>query len=132
MITQLKKLVKSKRGQSIVEFALVMPIYVLILMGIIEFGRVWMTMNVLSSAAREGARIAAVTGPDVSRVKTAVNNTLSAGNISNGTVTVSGPNSASEVRVTVQITYRPITGGIVPGLSSEIQLSKATTMRWEG
>ena len=132
MRIMLKKFNKHHEGQSLVEFALVVPIYILILMGIIEFGRAWMTMNILSSASREGARIAAVTGPDVSSVNTAVQNVLSASNLPSGTINVSGPNSNREVRVTVTINYNPITGGLVPGLSNSIQLSRTTTMRWEG
>ena len=127
-----KKFCKHQKGQSLVEFALVIPVYILILLGIIEFGRAWMAMNVLASASREGARIAAVTGPDVNQINTAVQNALSAGNLPSGTVNVSGPNSNREVRVTVTITYTPITGGLVPGLSSSRQLSRTTTMRWEG
>ena len=123
---------KRQEGQSVVEFALVLPIFILLLMGMIEFGRIWMTMNVLSSASREGARIAAVTGPDASRVNNTVQSALSAANLPSGTVSISGPNSNSEVTVTVRITYTSITGGIVPGLASPMQLVRSTTMRWEG
>ena len=123
---------KRQEGQSVVEFALVLPIFILLLMGMIEFGRIWMTMNVLSSASREGARIAAVTGPDASRVTNTVQNALSAANLPSGIVSINGPNANSEVTVTVRITYTSITGGVVPGLASPMQLTRSTTMRWEG
>ena len=47
-------------GQALVEFALVFPIFFLLLMGIIDLGRFVYTDATLSQAAREGARVAAV------------------------------------------------------------------------
>lgn len=119
-------------GQALVEFALAIPLLIIIILGIIEFGRLWMTMNVLSSAAREGARIAAVTAPDVGRVENAVDSVLDAAGISGAAVTVSGPDSENEVTVTVQIDYTVLTGSIVPGLSGTMQLARSAVMHWEG
>ena len=51
------------RGQALVEFALVMPIMMVLLMGIIELGRAWNMKQVLTDAAREGARLAVVADP---------------------------------------------------------------------
>src|SRR3954470_1339158 len=56
----------SDRGAAAVEFALVFPILVLILIGIVEFGSVFNTQLMLTSAAREGARTMAVPGDAVS------------------------------------------------------------------
>jgi Flp pilus assembly protein TadG len=47
-------------GAAAVEFALVLPIILLILFGTIEFGRAWNVRQTLTDAAREGARVAAV------------------------------------------------------------------------
>lgn len=109
-----------------------MPIFVIILFGIIEWGRLWMTMNVLSGAAREGARVAAVTAPDQALVKNAVANVLAAVNITGATTTISGPNAANEVTVTVQMSYTVMTGSIIPGLNGTLQLTRQAIMRWEG
>jgi len=132
---QMKKfatsLLKSQKGQSLVEFALALPVFIVLLFGIMEFGRLWQTMNVLTSAAREGARVAAVTSPSVTQVTNAAQNVLSASNITNATIAVSGPNAGNEVIVTVSLNYTPITGSIVPGVGP-ISLSRTTTMRWEG
>ncbi|MGZ9252352.1 MAG: TadE/TadG family type IV pilus assembly protein, partial [Candidatus Deferrimicrobiaceae bacterium] len=38
---------KQEKGQSLVEFALLLPVFLLILVGIAEFGRGWMTKNIL-------------------------------------------------------------------------------------
>ena len=49
-----------KGGQGLVEFALVVPLFLLLLFGMVEFGRAWMTKNILTGAAREAVRRAAV------------------------------------------------------------------------
>jgi Flp pilus assembly protein TadG len=48
------------RGQSLVEFALVFPIIVLLVMGFMEIGRAVFAYNTIANAARQGARVAAV------------------------------------------------------------------------
>lgn len=128
----LKKIRKSEKGQSLVEFALVLPVFLLILFGIIEFGRIWMTVNVITGAAREGARVAAVTAPDASRVRSTVQSVLTATNVGGATISVSGPSSGNQVSVTVSVNYTTITGSLIPGLGSNVQLSRTATMRWEG
>lgn len=47
-------------GQSLVEFAMVLPIFLLLVMGIIQFGLIFNGQITLTSAAREGARLAVV------------------------------------------------------------------------
>ncbi|MBN2410664.1 pilus assembly protein [candidate division KSB1 bacterium] len=131
MKNRLLNLFKRKNGQSIVEFALILPVLILILMGIIEFGRLLETTNILTSAAREGARVAAVSAPDVSQVNNAANNILSANNISGASITVNGPNANKEVTVTVQLSYSPLTGSFFPFLGS-LQLTRSSRMHWEG
>jgi Flp pilus assembly protein TadG len=126
-----KRLIRKEQGQSLVEFALVIPVLILIVMGIIEFGNLWMTMNVLSGAAREGARVAAVTDPDAAQVQSAVENVLIPANISGATISVTGPNGASEVTVTIQFDYTVATLGFIPGLSGTLQLTRSATMHWE-
>lgn len=50
----------AERGASAVEFALVLPLLVLILFGIIELGRLYNMQISLTGAAREGARVMAI------------------------------------------------------------------------
>jgi hypothetical protein len=47
-------------GQELVEYAIVFPVLMLMLLGIIEFGRIIYSYNAISNAAREGARYAVV------------------------------------------------------------------------
>lgn len=49
------------RGQSLVEFALVLPIFMLLVMGIIDGGRAIFAFNQMSQATRDVARVASVT-----------------------------------------------------------------------
>ena len=51
-------------GQSLLEFSLTLPIVFLLIMGIIEFGRLLITYTAISSASREGARFGAAVGND--------------------------------------------------------------------
>ena len=131
MITKLRKCLESDRGQSTVEFALLLPIFIVILFGIMEFGRLWETSNILTSAAREAVRVAAVTSPDVYQAMQAAQRVLYAGNIHGAEISVNGPDIYGEVRVTVNLQYIPLTGSIIPGIGS-LSLSRSTTMRWEG
>jgi Flp pilus assembly protein TadG len=51
---------RDTRGQSLVEFALIVPIFVLVLIGIFDFGRAIYAFNTINQAAREAARLAIV------------------------------------------------------------------------
>lgn len=54
---------KRQDGQTLIETAFVLFLLLLILLGITEFARAWYTKNSLKNAARQGARVAAVTTP---------------------------------------------------------------------
>ena len=51
---------RNQRGQSLVEFAFVMPIIVLVIVAFIEIGRAVFAWNTIANAARQGARVAVV------------------------------------------------------------------------
>ena len=55
-----RRLAPRDAGQSLVEFALLLPILMGVVIGIFEFGRAWNIDQVLTSAAREGVRLAVV------------------------------------------------------------------------
>jgi hypothetical protein len=52
----------SENGSQLVEFALVLPLLLLVVLGIAEFGFIFQRYEVLTNAAREGARIAVLPG----------------------------------------------------------------------
>lgn len=51
---------QTELGQSLVEFTLVLPIFLILLFGLVDFGRAFYTWMLVTNAAREGARAAAV------------------------------------------------------------------------
>ncbi|HSO93938.1 MAG TPA: TadE/TadG family type IV pilus assembly protein, partial [Candidatus Dormibacteraeota bacterium] len=54
----MRKFLRRRGGQSMVEFAILAPIFFLLLLGTIDLGRAVYTYNAISEAAREGARAA--------------------------------------------------------------------------
>lgn len=78
-----------RRGVAAVEFALVLPVFLTVSLGIVEYGRALMAANLVTNAAREGGRIAGVSGSTNTDVENAVKNFLASSlNVSSGQVTV--------------------------------------------
>ena len=89
---------RQESGQALVEFALVLPVLILLVVGIIDFGFAFNSWNTTQNAAREGARIAAVSNSEA----TIKNRAKLAG----GTVGIQG------AEVTLQCN-RPLVNGVV-------------------
>jgi Flp pilus assembly protein TadG len=80
----------TRRGAVIVEMALAMPVFLMVVLGIIEFGRAMMVSQLLTNGAREGARLAILTGSTNTQVAQSVKDFLQASaNVSPGDVNVS-------------------------------------------
>jgi len=135
----------SDRAAALVEFAIVLPILLLIVFGIVDFGRALYTANNLTSAVREGARLASTQispDPTVAASKTAVSNAVKAYtkavdvNAPVPTVAESFSGAIPNLQsITVSITSYPFTpitplAGLV-GLGT-ISMSPSATFRWEG
>ena len=123
-----------KRGQAVLELALVLPLLLIVVFGITEFGRAWMTMNVLTSAAREGCRLAVVTAPDVTEVNARVREVCAAARIAPSSVIVAGPDpldTSRRVSVTVAADFRVVTGNLLGPFSGTIPLQATAVMRHE-
>ncbi|MGB9825186.1 MAG: TadE family protein [Desulfofundulus sp.] len=65
-----KRLLPSQKGQSLVELALTLPVIILILFGVLEFGRISYSYIVITHAAREGARAGAIGKTDAEIIAT--------------------------------------------------------------
>ncbi len=61
-MNSLKRRVRSERGAELIEFALVFPVLLLVVLGIVDFGFLFQRMEVVTNAAREGARMAVLPG----------------------------------------------------------------------
>lgn len=123
---------KNEKGQSLVEFALVLPILLLLVLGMLEYG--WMLNAKLSvvGAAREGARASSVLGTEKSgeAYKDAA---FDAANKYIGIGTLDEDNVDVEVMgdsVTVSITYEkePLIGLYI---KEEMLIASSVTMRME-
>ena len=131
--------IRSNRGQAVVEFALVFPLMLVVCFGITEFGRAWMTMNILTSAAREGVRLAAVTAPDIPAVKQRVHDVCDAARVVPSTITVVPPNpndAQRRVSVTVETQFTVFSGAILGTFSGgtfsgTFPLHATSVMRYE-
>jgi Flp pilus assembly protein TadG len=103
----------ARRGAAVVEFALVAPILLLLVVGTIEVGRAIMVKDSLTVASREGARVAGNSATTtVSTVQSAVNSYLAGADITGATTSVS-PDLAQvadgqPVTVTVSIPYSAV------------------------
>ena len=125
---------KDARGQSMVEFALVLPILLLLVFGVTEFSRAWMTLNVLTAAAREGCRVAVVTAPDTDAVTARVNEVCAAARVTPSSVAVAGPDPADidrRVTVTVETDFLVLSAQVLGAFSGTIPLHASAVMRHE-
>jgi len=110
-------------GAELIEFALVLPLLLLVLLGIIDFGFMFQRYEVVTNAAREGARVAVLPGYGDADVQARVDQYLTAGGLTAAhpppvvahpaAVAVAGYCSAV---TTVTVTY-PHTYSIVAGVA---------------
>jgi Flp pilus assembly protein TadG len=89
----------SERGQALVETAIIMPVVLLIMVGIFEVGRAYQTFQVLTNAAREGARAAVVPGADATTVKEIVKKYMTDGQIGSVATATVSVNQAAAIEV---------------------------------
>ncbi|HEV3343508.1 MAG TPA: TadE family protein [Pirellulales bacterium] len=100
----------NRRGAALVEFALVVPIFLACVVGSVEIGRAIMVQESLTNASREGVRVGILDGAMSSDVTTAVNGYLSGVSISGASTTVTPANpgtqpEGTQVTVSVSIPY---------------------------
>lgn len=137
--------IRSERGAALVEFALVVPILMMMMCATIDFGLAVYTLNNLTAAVREGGRLAAVqdagswtSGSAVTAAKTRVFNYISGMN--NGLTPaqvqalISVTNPDADGIITVKITgypYKPVTP-LSPLLGiPTIYMNRTAIFRWE-
>jgi Flp pilus assembly protein TadG len=130
---------RHRRGAAVVEFAIVAPVFFLLVFGMVEYGRMVMVQQVITNAAREGARVGVLDGSTYSDVQTAVNNYLTAAKISTTfttiTVTPNPPSSqttGSPVTVSVSIPFSKVSWLPTPLYLGSTTLSATSVMRREG
>ena len=138
---------RHEAGQALIEAALTVPILLLIAIGIFEFGRAYQTWQILTNAAREGARLAVV--PNAVDIEARVRQYMQDGQLSkyatapvtvNGsaTITVNGqPVSASQVTIAYPFDFIMLgpVARLIPGspgtLGSSLTMTASALMRNE-
>ena len=78
-MTRMRRRLTGERGTALLETALTLPLLLLVTVGIFEFGRAYQTWQVLTNAAREGARLAVLPNPAAGAVTARVRSYLTAG-----------------------------------------------------
>ena len=119
-----------------VEFAVIAPVFFLLVFGMIEFGRMVMVQQVITNASREGARRAVLDGATTPGVEAAVNNYLSSSNINNATIDVdpdppSNAGYGEPVTVTVTVGFDEVSWLPTPMFLGGTAMSASTVMRRE-
>jgi Flp pilus assembly protein TadG len=124
-----------RRGQGLVEFALVVPLFLVLLFGMVEFGRAWMTKNILTGAAREAVRRYAVIPYDNNVAASRAVDILSSAGLDSSRWTISiysDPVDNNIMRADVTYNFPVFIVGFIPGLpTNNILLSTSTSMRRE-
>ncbi len=128
------RLFNHKRGQSLVETAIVLPLVLLLLMGIIDFGFLFNNYIILSNASREAARKGSLGATDAEIVQLIQGNAQSL-DPTRLAIEIFPPQSqrfhGSEIRVTLQYENKLITPFIGSLLGDDITLRGQMIMRVE-
>jgi len=119
-----------------VEFAVVAPLFFLLIFGMIEFGRMVMVQQVITNGSREGARIAVLDGATTDEVVTTVENYLQNASVAGADVAVTPnpPGSAGygePVTVVVSIPFDQVSWFPSPMFLGGKTLTASTVMRRE-
>ena len=139
---------RDDRGTALIEMAFTLPLLLLISIGIIEFGRAFQTWQVLTNAAREGARVAVLPGISDSMVTARVQEYIDAGVLDASvtpTITIQrnasisyGSGTATGSKVTVSYPYHfMVLNGIArlvvtnTTLGADFTMATSATMRNE-
>lgn len=124
---------RTEKGQALVEMALVLPILIIIVFGIVEFGRIMNTYLIVTNAAREGARHGVVGGSDLN-IKNAVTNNAYTLDPAKITVSINPEGTRSRgTPLSVQVSYSldiiaPVIGAIT---GNPYTVTATSTMRVE-
>ena len=108
---RLRKLWRRDDGAALVEAAFVLPLLLFVSVAIIEFGRAFQTWQIVTNAAREGARVAVLPGMNDDAIRTRVQDYMNMG--------ISSPGSAT---ITINRTTTVSIGGAATASASKVQV----------
>ena len=129
---------RNRRAAAAVEFALIAPVFFLLIFGMIEYGRMVMIQQVITNASREGARQAVLDGASTAQIDTLVRDYLTAGQVpSAGAVITVGPDPPTDaefgdpITVTVAIPFDEVSWLPSPMYLGGKVMTATTVMRRE-
>ena len=126
-----------RRGAVLIETALVLSAFLMLLLGIIELGRAWFSYNLVTHAVREGTRLAAVKPllqPNDEAVVRRIEELLQDGGLrpASTTVTFQPPLQTGRlVRVTSRVDFSPVVALWAPQGSLVFPLTVSLVTRYE-
>ncbi len=137
---------RKRRGTSVVEFAIIAPVFFLFVLGIIEYGRMVMVYQVITNASRMGARIAVLEDSTRSQIESQVDQYLDDMGMGQASSTAwardeetgadisdfSLLETGDTVGVTVTVTFDQVSWLPSPMFLGGRELSATTQMRREG
>lgn len=128
---------RSRRGAAAVEFAIVVPVFLVMVVAILEFGRLVMVQQIITTASREGARTAILEGSTATDVQSTVNAYLANSSVNQATIEIS-PSSLSSaspgdpITVTISTNFADASWLPAPWFAGNAVLTASTLMRREG
>ena len=142
------RMLKSEKGTALLETALTLPLLLAVAVGIFEFGRAYQTWQVLTNAAREGARVAVLPNSSAAVATTRAKAYMTAGQLANAatatvavtaeTLDLGGGTTAGASRVTVSypfqfIALQPVVQLLVKGstVGAPLTMTASAVMRNE-
>ena len=125
----------ARSGAVALEMALILPVFLLIIFGIFEFGRAMMVQQILTNGAREGARRAIVPGATDQHVTDVLMNYFANTTVAtadfNITPSLATAQSHDEIRVTAVVDYSDVGFGFMNWFSADAILGASVVMRKE-
>jgi Flp pilus assembly protein TadG len=128
-----------KRGTALVEMAFLLPVLLLVLFGMIEYGGLFWRASQLESAARTAVRAGALSGGTTSAVNTTISSMMTAAGLSSSGYTVtlnptdpSALASGAQFMVTISVPYPNISLTKCPLVPTPATLTRSCTMAKEG
>ena len=128
---------KAQRGTALIEFALVLPMLLIMTVAAVDFGRAFFVKNVVSQAAREGVRLRAVSSSaDSGLVRDRVLQVANAASVTISDLAINGPDASRQVTVTVTAEFNWIFPGVFnlfgANFTNPMSLTGEAVMRNEG
>jgi Flp pilus assembly protein TadG len=127
---------RTRRGAAVTEFAVVAPVFFLMVVGFLEFGRALMVQQVLINASRVGARQAITTSATTANVEEIVED-YTAGVAIHGVVIAVSPDPAAAnpgdtITVTTSVAFSDVSWMASPWFLGDTTLRASSQMRKEG